>query len=137
MINLKLHKLNQNFKTLILSYLIVLGIGMTFGLGYNFGASLLSLGLINSKMFGTYATDGFQSPALSFQSIGGGGGTGGSLASAPSGQVHDGGRRRRERGRHHLRQPVQRERAGLPLVPPAGDAHDVAQLINRSLLDPE
>ena len=34
MINLKLHKLNQNLKTLILSYLIVLGIGMTFGLGY-------------------------------------------------------------------------------------------------------
>ena len=34
MIHLKLNELNQNFKTLILSYLIVLGIGMTFGLGY-------------------------------------------------------------------------------------------------------
>lgn len=34
MIDLKLNELNQNFKTLILSYLIVLGIGMTFGLGY-------------------------------------------------------------------------------------------------------
>tara|TARA_Y100001960_G_C14689193_1_gene835470 strand:+ start:1063 stop:1539 length:477 start_codon:yes stop_codon:yes gene_type:complete len=29
-----LNELNQNFKTLIVSYLIVLGIGMTFGLGY-------------------------------------------------------------------------------------------------------
>ncbi|WP_156487014.1 autotransporter outer membrane beta-barrel domain-containing protein [Prochlorococcus sp. MIT 1303] len=53
------------------------------GQGGNGGDS----GLINSKMFGTYATDGFQSPALSFQSIGGGGGTGGSSMSLSAGGI--------------------------------------------------